>query len=421
MKKLIFLIIAGLTFLAYSSHSQEFWQQVPLPVPGASVSTLNIDNNGLLVLALEDNIYYSSDNGVTWAETTNWPGYMARCIEFNSSHHIFIGTYSEGILRSTDGGVTFTGINNGLTFMNVWCLEVLDNGDILAGTPAGIFRSANNGDLWALYGTGLPIDEIDHLTKGDNNNLFAGTKANGIYHSTDNGATWSECNNGIPDTSQVTALLAIPGGQEIYAGLFTFGMYWSHDNGNTWIECNLGLPFTKEADFEKGHAVMDLKTMHLYILCVIYLYGVFINQLPFNPDQPWISETGGLPPEPQTSCLATDTSGSSLLGSGSQGLYTNSYPVRVSNPPGKTGKCMITHHPNPVTSGTAFTFTIPDKRNVTIELFNHLGQKIMTITNEIYPKGTHQISWSLSGLFPGIYFYTMTAGDCKISQKMIFW
>jgi photosystem II stability/assembly factor-like uncharacterized protein len=418
MKKIVCLIITGLTLLANSSFSQEFWQQVPLPVPGASVSTLNIDNNGLLVLGLEDNIYYSSDNGVTWTETTNWPGYMARCIAFNSSHHVFIGTYSDGILRSTDGGVSFTELHNGLTFANIWCLAVLDNGDILAGTPGGIFRSSDNGDVWALYGTGLPDDEINQLSKGDNGKVFAGTKTNGIYFSGDNGATWVESNNGIPDSAQVTALIAVPGLGEIYAGLFIHGMYRSLDDGNTWTECNLGLPYGKNTDFARGHAIMSILPMNPYILCVIYLFGVFLNQLSFMPGQPWITEIAGLSPEPQTTSMARDTT-SLLLGAGNQGLYRNNYPVHVTEPPGNSCECTITHYPNPVTSGTSFNFTIPDKRTVTVELFNHLGQKIMTIANSTYPVGTHQIIWESTGLIPGMYFYTLTAGDCKISQKMI--
>lgn len=100
--------------------------------------------------------------------------------------------------------------------MNVWALLVLDNGDILAGTPGGIYRSANNGDLWSLYGAGLPNDEISKLTRG---------------------------NGGLPDSSQVTALYAKPGGGEIFAGLFTRGMYRSLDNGISWNEFNDGLPF----------------------------------------------------------------------------------------------------------------------------------------------------------------------------------
>lgn len=68
-------------------------------------------------------------------------------------------------------------------------------------------------------------------------NLFAAPWSGGIYRSTNNGATWTEVNNGLTEiTLSVTALIA--DGTTIYAGTWGKGVFRSTDFGDSWVDVN---------------------------------------------------------------------------------------------------------------------------------------------------------------------------------------
>lgn len=62
--------------------------------------------------------------------------------------------------------------------------------------------------------------------------IFAGSFANGLYVSTNNGGSWSSVSNGLTGAATVNALLV--NGSTIYLGTFASGAYQSTNNGSTW-------------------------------------------------------------------------------------------------------------------------------------------------------------------------------------------
>jgi len=419
MKKICLLLYTGLMLLAVQSFSQEFWEQIPLPGSGQGVFTLGMNDNGLLVMGTAAKVYYSSDNGDTWTESGNWPGYSPKCIAFNSSDHVFIGTFSNGMYRSTDGGQTFTAINTGLTYMNVWDVLVLDNDDILIGTPGGIFKSTDNGNQWALFGTGLPADEIEELAIAENGDLYAGTYQSGIYRSTNNGATWTSSNTGLPANAMVTAMAGIPNG-DVYAGIFPEGMFRTTDNGNSWVPFNNGMPFSSKEELERGVSIVAICVIQAYIICLVYLYGAFIHQYYSDFEDDWVPLSGGLPDDPTTSALATGPVDEMFLGTYEQGLFRNAWTVRIPEPIVNPGDYDVSSFPNPFGKQTTIQFQIPETGHVSILIYNYTGQVINVLTDKIYSKGLHEITWKPDGLAPGLYYFKFQSGKYTATRKLIF-
>ena len=64
------------------------------------------------------------------------------------------------------------------------------------------------------------------------NVLYAGTKADGIYASTDEGNTWHASNSGI-ETKNITVITSI--NDTLLAGTLDYGIYHSTDGGQTWL------------------------------------------------------------------------------------------------------------------------------------------------------------------------------------------
>ncbi|MBL7865005.1 MAG: IPT/TIG domain-containing protein [Cyclobacteriaceae bacterium] len=115
---------------------------------------------------------------------------------------------------------------------------VYHNSKVLAGTRHdGVFISSDNGASWRASNRGLSQPMVTALLSSGTR-IIAGT-VNSAFYSDDGGATWHL--TGMP-TRYVYSLLAH--GPTLFAGTDS-GIYLSSDNGMTWVEANTGLqPFT---------------------------------------------------------------------------------------------------------------------------------------------------------------------------------
>ncbi len=418
MKKLFLLLSSGFILFSFSALSQTFWDDVPLPEPVTEVAAINVDENGTLFLGSQDDVYYSTDYGETWTESNNWPGHNPNCFGFNSSDHIFIGTFSNGMYRSTNGGNTFSEINNGLSFWNVWDILVMENDDILIATPGGIFKSSNNGNQWNLFGTGLPADEIEKLIRAENGTLFAGTFGSGMYRSFDDGASWTACNSGLPASAMITAGVGAPNGY-IFAGIFPEGMFRSTNNGDSWEAFNMGLPFLKLSGSPRGLSVVDIKIQLLFVVCIVYFHGAFYRSFDSDNRDEWLPIIDGLPGEPTTTALSSGSDNRMFLGTYDQGLYRSSWVLQIPDPPGITDNYSVTVFPNPFRTVTTIEFHIPDNEQVKIQLFSPIGQLISILSKDTYTKGFNKIVWEPEGVTPGLYYLRFQAGSFTGTRKLI--
>jgi hypothetical protein len=77
------------------------------------------------------------------------------------------------------------------------------------------------------------------------------------------------------------------------------------------------------------------------------------------------------------------------------------------------------NYPNPFNPSTRITFTLPGIENVTLEIYNTLGQKIEILLNKKMSAGSHEVEFKAQNLSSGIYFYRITAGDFSQMRKMV--
>ena len=171
------------------------------------------------------------------------------------------GTPGRGLLKTTDGGTTWTNINPSGVFNGRFIKSVvptsLSGGDVLlVGTfydGGGVYRSTDGGASFArLSGngtSGLPSAGVSILVPDAFNPsvFYAGVPNSGVYRSDDGGATWAARNVGIanPGTSnsrvEITASPAQSG--VVFAAIlnngFPRGFYRSTNSGNTWTAMDL--------------------------------------------------------------------------------------------------------------------------------------------------------------------------------------
>lgn len=67
------------------------------------------------------------------------------------------------------------------------------------------------------------------------------------------------------------------------------------------------------------------------------------------------------------------------------------------------------NYPNPFNPSTTIKFGLPQNSNVSILLFNLLGQEVMKLAEKDYSAGIHSLELSANNLTSGIYIYSITA------------
>lgn len=77
------------------------------------------------------------------------------------------------------------------------------------------------------------------------------------------------------------------------------------------------------------------------------------------------------------------------------------------------------NYPNPFNPSTAFTFHLPQREHVRLQVFNVLGQHVADAVNEVRDAGAHTVQWNASGFASGVYFYTMTSGSFHTVRRMV--
>lgn len=77
------------------------------------------------------------------------------------------------------------------------------------------------------------------------------------------------------------------------------------------------------------------------------------------------------------------------------------------------------NYPNPFNPTTRIDYSIPERTNVTIKVFDILGKEVTTLVNGEKEAGGHHINFDASNLASGLYIYSINAGDYSASKKMM--
>ena len=95
--------------------------------------------------------------------------------------------------------------------------------------------------------------------------------------------------------------------------------------------------------------------------------------------------------------------------------YSDELSVNVSNP---LSFELSQNYPNPFNPSTTINYSIPQSSNVTMKIFNTLGQEVATIIDQYKEAGVHTINFDASELNSGIYFYKLDTGLYSEVRKM---
>jgi hypothetical protein len=118
---------------------------------------------------------------------------------------------------------------------------VIEHQDVLyAITDSTVFKSDNGGDTWQITDQQPASNRLNTLF-GYADNLFIGTRGDGIFRSDNRGEAWDEFNAGLFGDARRIAEFTVRG-DSLYAGTGGSGVYiFDLTNPNQWVSYNTGL------------------------------------------------------------------------------------------------------------------------------------------------------------------------------------
>ncbi len=253
-------------------------------------------------------IWRSTDSGRTFVQTVKVPAVDGKIITISNvevteiaidpsdSQAIYLGTKSNGIIYSYDGGSSwrqFRDLNNGLVnfltvdpknkcvlyaalsnklyksidcgrtwqnpyyhqkpdvYLTAMALNRNDPNNILMGDSSGeLLKSTNGGQSWKTVlrtKSGSILDIV--VDPNDSPTVYIGTQKDGLYKSTDNGDNWAGLGEGLKSysgTHEYKKLIADPATEGGLIFISKYGMLRSTSGGVNWEVVNL-LPVSQAA------------------------------------------------------------------------------------------------------------------------------------------------------------------------------
>ena len=77
------------------------------------------------------------------------------------------------------------------------------------------------------------------------------------------------------------------------------------------------------------------------------------------------------------------------------------------------------NYPNPFNPSTKITYALPKGSNVTLKVYNVLGQEVATVFQGFQNAGKYTATFDAVNLASGIYFYNLHADNFNLTKKMI--
>jgi hypothetical protein len=77
------------------------------------------------------------------------------------------------------------------------------------------------------------------------------------------------------------------------------------------------------------------------------------------------------------------------------------------------------NYPNPFNPTTEIEYSVPNAGDVSIKVYNNLGEEVATIIEASQHAGSYAATFNASGLSSGVYYYQLQSGNVTLTKKFV--
>jgi photosystem II stability/assembly factor-like uncharacterized protein len=405
-----FLFLAAALCFAASSYAQ--WTPQTSGVATQLVSVSAPDDNNAWICGYAGRVLRTSNGGTTWTIMTN-PSSADnyQIFAWDASNALVTASPAATfVYRTTNGGTTWTQVftQAGGFIDAMWMTSATDG--FMYGDPVAsrwsLWKTTNGGANWDS--TGLYVAQ-NTGEAGWNNAMFVngssiyfGTNATHLYYSSNNGTSFVSQTTPAANQYSIwfnTATNGLSGGA---------GLYSTINTGTTWTA--MTAPGTGNVSGITGSGNYWWFTRQA---AVIYATT--------NNGATWVTDYTNPTGTPIYNHIGRSRAGSRMWAVTNTGLISKNdgivgvTPVSSEVP---SSFNLSQNYPNPFNPSTTIKFSIPSSSEVTVKIYDMLGNEVMTVVNEHLQAGVYSTSVNASNLASGVYFYSIKAGNFVETKKM---
>jgi hypothetical protein len=203
----------------------------------------------------------------------------------------------------------------------------------------------------------------------------------GYYLTEDGGYTWTVADSGLPDVNSYLSFYFDTTDKTIFYNLRKDGLYKTRNNPINWqlIKGSDSLPLNLGGQGFQYYDIGMLKNVFIDTLYNVIYVGT------------------------------------------ASGIYKKDLITEVKEKTNNITSEFILNqnYPNPFNPTTTISYQIPEKRFVTISVYDVLGNEIATLVNKEQPAGKYDVEFDATRLSSGVYFYRLQAGSYFKIKKMV--
>jgi photosystem II stability/assembly factor-like uncharacterized protein len=219
--------------------------------------------------------FRTTDAGATWADVSPheflWgQGWYNNTIAVSPTDPDVVLAGGGELLRTTDGGVTWTGLSDPHLHVDHHASEwSADGAQAWVGHDGGWSHSTDAGATWSTLDNHLPITQYVLIAAGASQDplvIGGGSQDNGLSTTTDGGATWRLRLGGdgggfAIDRNDPDTMFATLG---LYSGIWTFRRHRTTDGGDSWSQINSGIGLASQYFIRIRNDGADPTTWYTY-------------------------------------------------------------------------------------------------------------------------------------------------------------
>jgi photosystem II stability/assembly factor-like uncharacterized protein len=426
-----------------SSNMGLSWEETNNGLDNLMVTCLNGNSKGEIFAGSDGGgMQKSSDGGLSWSRlgAERDPTFIP-AIKIDSYDRIFMSSSEGGFISENDGKDWRMLLNKGYGFHFAFS----NDGQIIASTWYAVLKSDSAAVIWDTI---LVEKNVYYLVVNDSNYIFA-LAEEGVQISKDFGATWtsSKVNNGrryyyrLPFISKSGSLFVTADDSADFKGK----LFRSDDNCNSWIELDIGQSnfqrVTSFASDNNGCIYAGTKREGVYRSCDNGNTWIPFNNglMRMDISSVYIDQKGYLyaGAEGGDNMKKSSVKGSKMsavlndffvIESNMSDVIPGSYLFRIktggataveTSKPGPEDFILEQNFPNPFSTTSTIRFHLAQTENVSLIIYNSLGQIVLSPVNGKKVAGLHEVVINGTDMPAGVYFYQLQTQRGSIERKFI--